>query len=390
VLVDRLADAKEKNTAEVFLKSVQERIEQHTKEKSTLFVLDIKSLLKKSNIKNKQLHFEMEKELKKIIQANYGYYDAQSGDGKEFFYVTHPGYLSLVIFNLTKLSIENKSYQKQLDVAKAIQEKLRNIRPSAIDTELTPFQKSNMEFQIEELYREQERIKNRKELAESYNFFAGGLGFFISLFYFIILYKNDGDILYALFSIPASLMAGLLFAILFRKKPFFREEEVEKEESEPKIDSDTENTNLIVKASENFIFKPKFNSIDERIFDRSSLKDTILSNIDSIKANSPLLSKEKSNDKVLSTVEHAILMNSAIITVPNDILPKGKPSMVILNRADLKSPLTRTQIAEHFKFLSAAGQNLGYGPYYNFLYQAVERDYFKFIKGSNLSKIKSK
>lgn len=62
--------------------------------------------------------------------------------------------------------------------------------------------------------------------------------------------------------------------------------------------------------------------------------------------------------------------------------------MIILNRGDLKNPHIRSQLAEYFKFQSAAGRNNGLSSYYNFLYQAVERDYFKYIKGNNISKLK--
>ncbi|MBP7283828.1 MAG: hypothetical protein KBA66_19745, partial [Leptospiraceae bacterium] len=98
--------------------------------------------------------------------------------------------------------------------------------------------------------------------------------------------------------------------------------------------------------------------------------------------------KEKNNDKIVSTIENAMLFYSAIITIPSDIVPKGKPTMIILNRGDLKNPHIRTQIAEYFKFQSAAGRNNGLSSYYNFLYQSVERDYFKYIKGNNISKLK--
>ncbi|HNC00316.1 MAG TPA: hypothetical protein PLS71_18870, partial [Leptospiraceae bacterium] len=77
-----------------------------------------------------------------------------------------------------------------------------------------------------------------------------------------------------------------------------------------------------------------------------------------------------------------------VITVPSDITPKGKPTMIILQRSDLKNPHIRSQIAEYFKFQSAAGRSTGSTAYYNYLYQAVERDYFKYVKGSNIQRLK--
>lgn len=389
--MDDLARFKEKYLSSVFLENTQQKINEHTKEKLTLFVLDLNATLNKSNIKDKQLLYELEKELKEIIQTKYGYFESMNNEGKEFFYVTHPGYLTCVIHNLTRLSMENKSYQKQLEISKLIMEKLQDSNRSDIDSLVTEADKESLLKKIEELRNEDTKRRNRIQFKNSYNLVAGVAGFTLSLVYFFILYNTYDDILFALLSIPVSLVVGLFLAILFRKKPFIARSEkgeTDSETDEENSTSDTEKTNLILKASESYIFKPKFNSIEERIHDRSSLKETIRENLSIIKANSQVFAKEKSNDKIVSTIENAMLFYSAIITIPSDIVPKGKPTMIILNRGDLKNPHIRSQLAEYFKFQSAAGRNNGLSSYYNFLYQAVERDYFKYIKGNNISKLK--
>ncbi len=387
-IAEGLSDIKEKNLSNLFLVSIQKKIDDHSKEKSTLFVLDIKSTLNKSGIGNKQLLYELEKELKREINSKYGYFEATSGDGKQFFYVTNPAYITSVIHNLTRLSIENSSYKKQLDIANHIHERLRQTKSSLIDTGISEVQKTKYLFQIDEMYAEQERIRKKAELKDSFNILAGVFGFLVSLFYFMVLYKNYSELIYLLLAIPISFIVGFLFSVIFRKKPFFNKAiEEEKNSNDDNQNSNTENTNLIVKASENYIFSPRYTSIDERIFDRHSLKETIIANLEVIKSNSPLLAKEKSDDKIISTVENALLFHSALINVPNDLVPKGKSNLIILNRMDLKSPHIRNQIAESFKFKAAAGQSEGTSGYYNFLFQAVERDYFKYVKGNNLSKL---
>lgn len=389
-IAEGLSDIKEKNLSNLFLASIQKKIDDHTKEKSTLFVLDIKSTLNKSGIENKQLLYELEKELKREINNKYGYFEATSGDGKQFFYVTNPAYITQVIHNLTRLSIENSSYKKQLDIANHIHERLRQTKPSLIDTGISEVQKTKYLFQIDEMYEEQERIRKKEDLKNSFNILAGVFGFILSLFYFMVLYKNYSELIYLLLAIPVSLIMGLVFSVLFRKKPFFAKAiSEEKSPDDENQNSNTENQNLIIKASESYIFSPRYTSIDERIFDRHSLKETIISNLEVIKSNSQLLSKEKNDDKIISTVENAMLFYSALINVPNDLVPKGKSNLIILNRADLKSPHIRNQIAEYFKFKAAAGQNEGTSGYYNYLFQAVERDYFKYVKGSNISKLKN-
>ncbi len=389
--MDDLVRYKEKYLSSVFLENTQKRIEDHTKEKLTLVVLDVNATLNKSNIKDKQLLFELEKELKQLIQTKYGYFESMNNEGKEFFYITHPGYMTCVIHNLTRLTMENKSYQKQLDISKLIMEKLQETNRTDIDSMVTEEEKENLLKKIEDLRNQDTKRRQRIEFKNSYNLITGVVGFTLSLIYFFVLYNTYNDILFALLSIPVSLVVGLFFAILFRRKPFITRSEkgeTDSDSDENNSTSDTEKTNLVLKASESYIFKPKFNSIEERIHDRASLKETIKENLEIIKANSQVFAKEKNNDKIVSTIENAMLFYSAIITIPSDIVPKGKPTMIILNRGDLKNPHIRTQIAEYFKFQSAAGRNNGLSSYYNFLYQSVERDYFKYIKGNNISKLK--
>lgn len=389
--MDDLVRYKEKYLSTVFLEGVQKKIDDHTKDKLTLFVLDLNATLSKSNIKDKQLLYELEKELKQIIQTKYGFFESMSNEGKEFFYVTHPGYITCVIHNLTRLTIENKSYQKQLDISKVILDKLREASRQDIDSMVSEADKEKLLRKIEELKNEETKRRQRIEFRNSYNLVTGVGGFTISLIYFLILYNTYSDILFALLSIPVSLVAGLFFAIIFRRKPFIvretREEGVSDSENE-NAGSETEKTNQVLKASESYVFKAKFNSIEERIHDRASLKEAIRDNLETIKSNSQIFAKEKNDDKIVSTIENAMLFYSAIITIPSDIVPKGKPTMIILQRGDLKNPHIRSQIAEYFKFQSAAGRSSGLAAYYNYLYQAVERDYFKYIKGSNIHKLK--
>lgn len=82
--MDDLVKYKEKYLSSVFLDNVQ-KIDDHTKDKLTLFVLDLRATLAKSNIADKQLLYELEKDLKQIIQTKYGFFESMSNEGKEFF-----------------------------------------------------------------------------------------------------------------------------------------------------------------------------------------------------------------------------------------------------------------------------------------------------------------
>ena len=232
--MDDLTRYKEKYLSSVFLENIQKKIDEHTREKLTLFVLDLKATLAKSNIKDKQLLYELEKELKQIIQTKYGFFESMNSEGREFFYVTHPGYITCVIHNLTRLAMENKSYQKQLDISKLILEKLQESNRSDIDSMVTEEDKEKLLKKIEELKNLETKRRNRIEFKNSYNVVAGVTGFTLSLIYFFVLYSTYDNILFALLSIPVSIVVGLFFAILFRRKPFITREEKEDGDDESK------------------------------------------------------------------------------------------------------------------------------------------------------------
>lgn len=385
---------KEKVISARFTKNLFEKIDDYNKDKQLLYILETDAVIQSSNISDPQVKFELEKEIKRIINNKYGFFEAKTQDGKEFLYVINPSYMSYIIFNLTKLSVENPIYSKQLEIAKVIQAKLIETNHPDLDSAISDTEKDRITKQQEQLLQLEESKKRKAEFRNSFNIYAAVFGFVVSMIYFIAMYSAYDDFSFLIFSIPTSAIIAIVLGFLFRKKPFFsgnkKEENKEEENDDPISSNDTDKTNQIIRASVNFIFKPKFNTIQERIFDRNSLKQTIKENLSLIKSNSAVFSKEKNDEKILSTIENAILFHSALILVPKEIVPRNKSSMIILERSDLKAPLLRAQIAEHFKFLSAAAKNSDstLSNYYNYIYQAVERDYFKYIKGNNLSKIR--
>lgn len=106
---------------------------------------------------------------------------------------------------------------------------------------------------------------------------------------------------------------------------------------------------LIAKGAERFVFPSRFTKITDKIHDSRSLRKKIFENLDNIRNNVVHLKGEKDDDKVASTIEYALLQNSATIIIPDDLVPQGMPGSIILSHNDLKAPLIRDQIAEFLR-----------------------------------------
>ncbi|MGQ2869515.1 hypothetical protein ACT533_02670, partial [Leptospira santarosai] len=159
------------------------------------------------------------------------------------------------------------------------------------------------------------------------------------------------------------------------------EEDSEDERLQSKGETPKEKkVSLIAKGAERFVFPSRFTKITDKIHDSRSLRKKIFENLDNIRNNVAHLKTEKDDDKVASTVEYALLQNSATILIPDDIVPQGMPGSIILSHNDLKAPLIRDQIAE---FLRNEAQKKQYDKklvkYYTFLINTIEVEYYKYL-----------
>lgn len=110
------------------------------------------------------------------------------------------------------------------------------------------------------------------------------------------------------------------------------------------------------------------------------LRTKIQSNLDDIKRAVPILAKESDNQKVSSSIEYSLMTNSVVIAIPADIVPRGKPASVIINKEDFKSPLMRNQMSEHYRALAEKNKyDTALLKYYTFLINTIEVEYYKFL-----------
>ncbi|MEM7184091.1 MAG: hypothetical protein AAF518_24550, partial [Spirochaetota bacterium] len=104
-------------------------------------------------------------------------------------------------------------------------------------------------------------------------------------------------------------------------------------------------------------------------------------NLLEIKNNSPILQKEKKPEKLIAAIENAIMHHSSVIVIPKEIVPKNKSDTIIINKSDFKSPLFRSQLAEHFRYQIAVNNTSNtLHQYYNFIINCIEVEYPKYIR----------
>lgn len=327
-------------------------------------------------------------------------------------YAVDPGYMAAVLHKLSSLATKNVAYQKELEIAKEINASLSNPKHPGLNAKIKAEHIVKLQQGIQTMEQLEVEKQRSREFAKKFNLPMGMLGFVASMILFLIAsvhFKTTG-ILFV--GIPVSLFLGLMIAFHFRDKEKadilsggssgsslgsgFKGEygamsssndydagedsEDERYQSSKGETPKEKKVSLIAKGAERFVFPSRFTKITDKIHDSRSLRKKIFENLDNIRNNVAHLKGEKDDDKVASTVEYALLQNSATIIIPDDIVPQGMPGSIILSHNDLKAPLIRDQIAE---FLRNEAQKKQYDKklvkYYTFLINTIEVEYYKYL-----------
>ncbi|MDX1959082.1 MAG: hypothetical protein SFU98_10955 [Leptospiraceae bacterium] len=374
-IIPSLSEKKEKLFIKEAARNLLTKISIHSKESKTLYVLDMQSHIEGYSFSSHGLHKILEQEILKLIRLEMGFHETLSNDGKKIIYLMDPGFATLVIHGLTKLTLKQPVHQKHLDIAKMIYSEISSNK--AFDINIDKAERIRLLNEIDEFEKKEQKRKQREEFEKRYNIKIGFIAFLVSILYFMALYSYFESTIFLLLTFPVSLVTGIIFAIIFKKK--------NKSQNDTKSEESLEDSSAkLVKNVESILFKKEFHNIEERIHDRLSLHDAVKSNLAFLRQNSDLLKNEKNNDKAIATIENAIISHSAVIHIPKEFLPKNRSDIIIISRDDLKSPLMRSQLAEHFYYKSQGAKkfdsNSNLFAYYNFLYGTIERDYFKYTK----------
>lgn len=394
--MNNLLDRKYSSIYNKLTKSLEKLVTEHTKSELTLLSLDLTQEVERAGIKEPEKIKNFTERLRKDITNTFGTYAPKDDSGKSVFYAVDQSYMASVLHKLASLAISNPEQKKELDYAKIINQELILQKNPKLNTNIKEDHITKLTSDMNSLeQQERERIK-KEAFQRKFNLPAGLIVFIILMTIFVMISFVEASLGTIFFGLLVSAAAGLFAAIYFRKKDKSSDKKGQGKSGvfgnemgpdtmmqkaiEEDVKSKDEKTSMIAKAAIQYVFPKKYNTIDEKLYDISLLRTKIQSNLDDIKRAVPVLAKETDNQKVASAVEYSLMTNSVVIAIPADVVPKGKPASVIINKEDFKSPLMRNQMSEHYR---AVAEKNKYDPalvkYYTFLINTIEVEYYKFL-----------
>ncbi|EMJ98249.1 hypothetical protein [Leptospira alstonii] len=407
---EKLVQRKEESVFKSFKLKILHKIGENTIQEQTLYRFSPEQKLKSSGLSDETRYPALIDELKKEISDQYGMKVIEKPDQTSEIYAVDPGYMSAVLHKLSGMATKNTAYQKELEIAKEINASLSNPKHPGLNAKLKADDIVRLQQGIQSMELLKVEKQRSQEFAKKFNLPMGMLGFVASMILFLIasVHFRTTGILFV--GIPVSLFLGLMLAFHFRNKEksdilsgggsaslgsgfkgeygsmtSFESDASGNDSDDERFQSKGEapkekKVSLIAKGAERFIFPSRFTKITDKIHDSRSLRKKIFENLDNIRSSVAHLKGEKDDDKVASTIEYALLQNSATILIPDDIVPQGMAGSIILSHNDLKAPLIRDQIAE---FLRNEAQKKQYDKklvkYYTFLINTIEVEYYKYL-----------
>ncbi|TGK18134.1 hypothetical protein EHO61_11855 [Leptospira fluminis] len=405
----RLSERKIDGAFKSLVHRIQTQIRDHTQGQLTLYKFNSEKRLVGVGITAPDQISSYSEILKKELAASFGMKEIQKEDGSSEIYICDPGYMAAVIHKLTSESKVNPSFQRELSIAKEINASLSAAKHPDLNSKLKGDHVVKLQQDSFLIERETEERERSEALAKKFNLSMGLLGFVGTMLFFLIASVHFSTVGIIFVGIPVALVIGVMLALFFRDREKvdlpntmsksqgtgfsgifigggsvsdsgFKEED-DSEEHFGKAESPKEKkVSLIAKGAERFVFPNRFTKIQDKIHDGKSLRKKIWENIDNIRQSVSYLKSEPDDDKVASTVEYALLQNAAMIAIPDDIVPIGMPSTIILSHSDLKAPLIRDQLSE---FLRNEAQKKKYDKklvkYYTFLINTIEVEYYKYL-----------
>lgn len=366
-------DAEEAVTA--IIKLLGTKIEDNTENTLTLTKLDLNAEVKALGLKNK---LETEKAISKIVSSLSEIYGCLEMKEESFhiLFALDQKKLSKVEANTFNLAKTDSNYRNELPILDQIRVILKNRADQNIDKEEIPEKKLEEETIINQNLLREPRI-SFSALQEKFHVPIGVFTFLTLASVTTIVSLLLGTLEYIISGFILSFLVGLTLGYLYRtdgkQKPT-----VEKQtQSTPK-----ENRSLgIAKVAEGFIYPKKFNSIAEKVYDFKRLRNHIEDCVEDIKAQLPNSDQKKDSNKIVAEIEHAILQISVVMKIPEALQLKNRPKELILSKADFRTILFRTQLAEYYrKEASIYKSDRDQMDYIQFIIRELEFGYNKYIK----------
>lgn len=378
--LSRFLSEQEKEDAEDELFSLIQllstKIEENTKNTLTLTKLNLYSEIKTLNLKSDSEKKKAIDTIVKTLSDTYGCLEMKEENFHVLFALDQK-FLSKVEENTFKLAKTNPEVRNELPILDQIRIILKNRSDVSIDKEETT-------DEIDEDGTEEKIPSTKSEPRISFSALQEKFHVPIGVFSFLFLSSVVtvvslliGSLDYIGSGFFLSFFVGLILGYLYRKdgkpKPI---------SEKPKPTLPKENRSLsIAKVAESFIYPKKFNSIAEKVYDSKRLRNHIEECVDDIILQLPSADRNKDSNKIVAEIEHAILQISVVMKIPEALQLKNRSKELILSKADFRTILFRTQLAEYYrKEASLYKSDRDQMDYIQFIIRELEFGYNKYLK----------
>ncbi|TGM04910.1 hypothetical protein [Leptospira jelokensis] len=352
------------------------KIEENTKNTLTLTKLNLYAEIKTLNLKSDSEKKKVIERIVKTLSDTYGCLEMKE-ENFHILFALDQKYLSKVEENTFKLAKTNPEFRNELPILDQIRIILKNRSDVSIDKE-----ESITETKTEE---ETDPISQTKSeprisfsaLQEKFHVPIGVFSFLFLSSIVTVVSLLLGSLDYIGSGFFISFFVGLVLGYLYRKDDKPKQSFEKQKPTIPK-----ENRILsIAKVAEVFIYPKKFNSIAEKVYDSKRLRNHIEECVEDIKLQLPSADQKKDTNKIVAEIEHAILQISVVMKIPEAIQLKNRSKELILSKADFRTILFRTQLAEYYrKEASLYKSDRDQMDYLQFIIRELEFGYNKYLK----------
>lgn len=366
-------DAEEAVTS--LIKLLGTKIEDNTANTLTLTKLDLYAEVKVLGFKNES---ENSKAISKIVSSLseiYGCLEMKE-DNFHILFALDQKKLSKIEANTFTLAKTDSNYRNELPILDQIRVILKNRSDQNIDKEDIPEKELEEERSSNQTLPQEPRI-SFSALQEKFHVPIGVFTFLTLASITTVVSLLLGSLDYIVSGFFFSFLVGLTLGYLYRSDGKQKPTVEKQTQSTPK-----ESRSLnIAKVAEGFIYPKKFNSIAEKVYDFKRLRNHIEDCVEDIKVQLPPIDQKKDTNKIVAEIEHAILQISVVIKIPDALQLKNRPKELILAKADFRTILFRTQLAEYYrKEASIYKSDRDQMDYIQFIIRELEFGYNKYLK----------
>lgn len=357
------------------IQTLSTKIEENTKNTLTLTKLNLQAEIKSLKLSTPLEQKKAMDTIVKTLSDTFGCLEMKE-ENLHVLFALDQKYLSKVEENTLGLAKTNPDYRNELPILDQIRTILKYRADVSIDKWETEEIAAGDDADLVSENNQSPRF-SFSALQEKFHVPVGAFSFLTLAAITTVVSLLLGTLDYIGSGFFFSFCVGLLLGYFYRKdgkpKPNFEK---------PKQTLPKENrANTITKVAEAFIYPKKFNSIAEKVYDSKRLRNHIEDCVEDIKLELSPADQKKDSHKMIAEIEHAILQISVIIKIPEAIQLKNRSKELILSKADFRTILFRTQLAEYYrKEASLYKSDRDQMDYIQFIIRELEFGYNKYLK----------